>query len=84
MKHSDLNSHEDAVLSDAIVAAKFKFMVHRNKGGWKHKTHDVLYNELLREVAELKEAKGKEGVISECADIINYAAMIIDLAKREL
>ena len=81
---SALSRKEDRILEDAFTAAKFKFMIHRKKGGWKHKSHDVLYKELLREVEELKSAKGKEGVISECADIINYCAMIIDLAKRKL
>ena len=81
---SALSRKEDSILNDAFTAAKFKFMIHRKKGGWKHKTHDVLYKELLLEVEELRTAEGKEGVISECADIINYASMIIDLAKRKL
>ncbi len=79
-----LSEQEDIVIDDLAVAMKFKFSVHRTKGGWSHKNHETLYSELLRECEELKEAKTKEAVISECADIANYCAMIIDLAKREL
>ena len=80
-----LTNLENEILEDAMVAAKFKFMIHRRKGGWTHKSMDVLIAELEREIVELKEAVKvgkKEPISSEGADIINYAAMIIDKAKR--
>lgn len=80
---STLSTAEDIIITDLADAMKFKFMVHREKGDWMHKTHDQLYGELVREIQELKTAKTKEAVISECADIANYCAMIIDLAKRK-
>ncbi len=77
-----LSYKENEILEDALVAAKFKFMVHRHKGDWYHKGYEQLVGELNREVRELEEAVTVESVISECADIINYAAMIIDTVKR--
>jgi hypothetical protein len=77
-----LSQMENDILEDALVSAKFKFMLHRRKGGWRHKDKDVLMTELKREVKELQEAKSKEAIISECGDIINYAAMLIDNVKR--
>lgn len=77
-----LSQMEDNVLEDALVAAKFKFMIHRRKGGWRHKDHSTLLKELKREVIELEQAKTKEEIISECGDIINYAAMLMDNIKR--
>ncbi len=79
-----LKENEDMVIDDLAIAMKFKFSVHRNEGGWTHKSKDVLYTEMLRECEELKGAKTKEQIISECADIANYAAMIADLAKRTM
>ena len=74
---------EDVIINDLSDAMKFKFMVHRDKGDWMHKSQEQLFAELQREIIELKEAPNKEAVISECADIANYCAMIIDLAKRK-
>lgn len=80
-----LSLQEDDILADIMVAAKFKFMVHRRKGGWRHKDMNVLVKELEREVKELKDAiksGNTENIITESADIVNYAAMIVDKAKR--
>ncbi len=80
-----LSQHEDEVIADLAVAQKFKFSVHRGKGGWSHKTKQTLLTELKREVVELEEALGsgnKEAVISEAADVANYLAMIIEKVKK--
>jgi len=81
----NLSQHEDEVIADLAVAQKFKFSVHRGKGGWHHKTKQVLLAELKREVIELEEAlasDNKEAVISEAADVANYLAMIIEKVKK--
>lgn len=80
-----LSLQEDDILEDALVAAKFKFMVHRRKGGWRHKGLTILLKELKKEIIELSEAVDEgnvEHIITESADVVNYAAMIIDTAKR--
>ncbi len=76
-----LSQKEDEVIADLGAAMKFKFMIHRQKGGWQHKALPLLMTELKREVAELEAAQGKEHIISECADIANYCAMIVDKVK---
>ena len=80
-----LSIHEDEIIADLAVAQKFKFSVHRNKGGWSYKTRHVLLTELKREVVELEEALAlgnKEAIISEAADIANYLAMLIEKVKK--
>jgi hypothetical protein len=81
-----LEAKEDYAIRTLNVAMKFKFTVHRNKGGWKHKTDQVLVDEMFREVKELSEAVkadevNREHIISECADVANYCAMLIDNLK---
>jgi len=86
----NLGQHEDAIISDLATAQKFKFMVHSQKGGWDSKDLDTLSFELAREMKELKEKlndfqggeASKEEVISECADVANYLAMIIEKVKK--
>jgi len=78
-----LEAQEDYAIRTLATAMKFKFTVHRYKGGWKHKSNKVLVKEMYREVAELEQAISKdelnrEAVIAECADIANYCAMLID------
>ena len=85
-----LSNREDAVIDDLGVAQKFKFMVHRQKGGWDAKDLQTLRLELKREIKELDEElasfedgeASKERVISECADVANYLAMIIEKVKK--
>ena len=80
-----LSDHEDSIIADLGVAMKFKFSVHRSKGGWSHKSASILMEELKREVVELEEALAsgkKEAVISEAADVANYLAMIIEKVKK--
>lgn len=80
-----LKDREDDVIVDLGTAQKFKLMLHRQKGGWEHKSMDKLYAELKREVKELGEAlnndSSKEHIISECADVANYCAFIIEKVK---
>lgn len=86
----NLSTREDAVIADLGTAQKFKFMVHRQKGGWDSKDLEKLFSELGREMDELKEklnkfqggSASKEDVISECADVANYLAMIIEKVKK--
>ncbi len=85
-----LSSHEDILIADMGVAQKFKFMLHRNKGDWAFKSTNKLHSELKREIEELDETlslfyagdASKEDVISECADIANYLAMIIEKVRK--
>ncbi len=67
-------------------AGQFKMMVHSGKGDWDHKSKEVLLRELKREVEELEEAitsgKNKEAIVSEIADIANYAAMLLEKEIR--
>lgn len=79
------SDHEDEVLNDLIIAAKFKFSIHRSKGGWEHKSTEILLKELKREVEELEEALeiGKtEHIVSEAADVTNYLAMLVEKVKK--
>lgn len=86
----NLNEREEVIISDLASAQKFKFMVHRNKGDWAAKSLPTLQTELEREVGELLEALkvfgetrgNKESVISECADVANYLAMIIEKVRK--
>ncbi|MCI4436892.1 MAG: hypothetical protein JHC33_08820 [Ignisphaera sp.] len=78
-----MSDAEDTIIADLAVAMKYKFMVHRNKGGWHAKHLDTLMSELQREVDELAQAHTKEQIISECADIANYCAMIIETIKKD-
>ena len=55
------------------------------KGSWREVSTGSLFTLLLHEVAELNEAlhdakPDRFKVVSECADILNFAAMIADLA----
>ncbi len=74
---------EDQILEDGIGIAKAKFIIHRDKGDWEHKTLATLIEELKREISELEEASTKEEIILECGDLINYSCMIIDIVKRK-
>lgn len=74
---------EHEILMDAMDVAKAKFAVHRDKGSWKFKTFNMLKEELQREVEELNNAVTVEEVILECGDIVNYAAMIIDIVRSK-
>ena len=86
----NLNNREDVIIADLGDAQKFKFMVHRQKGGWDAKDLQTLRLELKREMAELDEElssfeegeASKERVISECADVANYLAMLIEKVKK--
>ena len=74
---------EHEILMDAVDVAKAKFAVHRDKGSWEFKTVGLLIKELKREVIELENAKDKESVILERGDIVNYAAMILDIVRSK-
>lgn len=86
----NLSNQEDKVIADLSTAMKFKFMVHRSKGGWDSKDLERLFSELTREMSELKAELNEyqsgessaEKVISECADVANYLAMIIEKVKK--
>ena len=86
MQHLTLSENEDRVIADLGIAQKFKFMVHRNKGGWDAKPIEQLVSEMKREVEELEDAlkngASKESCITEAADVANYSAMIVDKLKR--
>ena len=69
-------------LKKFLVAMEYKFILHQNKGSFDWKSRDKLIEELEREIGELKQAKTKEEVVSECADIANYAFMIADKILR--
>jgi len=69
---------------DGMAVAKAKMVIHKDKGSWEYKSREQLHEELLREVTELGEAKTKEEFILECGDVINYACMMIDMARRKM
>lgn len=85
-----IDNQENAIIADLGIAQKFKFMIHREKGGWDAKDIQTLRLELKREMEELNEKLSafenseatKEEVISECADVANYLAMIIEKVKK--
>jgi NTP pyrophosphatase (non-canonical NTP hydrolase) len=61
------------------------------KGGWTECDFEYLFNRLKEEVGELPEAihkwQKKEGaslpnLVSECADVANFAMMIADIARK--
>jgi len=78
---------EDHMIKDITDAQRFKFAVHQSKGSWRHKTPKVLIDELRREVNELEvcvlDGCTKEAILSECADIANYVAMLWDITKNK-
>jgi len=60
-----------------------KLKIHGNKGAiWDKMSFKFLYKRLNDEVKELGEAKTKEDIINEAADVANFAAMIADNARR--
>jgi len=70
-----------------LIAMKYKLYVHSNKGSFDWKTSHQLISQLKAEVAELEEALAtgdKERIISEAADVANYAFFIADKAVRGL
>jgi NTP pyrophosphatase (non-canonical NTP hydrolase) len=59
-----------------------------HKGGWSRETYGYLLNRLKQEVAELRRAvrgrESPESVLSEAADVANFAMMIADVySERE-
>ena len=80
-----MKRREDQIIDDLGVAMKYKLMRHRSKGDWAHKDLTVLLRELKREVVELEEeilsGKKPEMIISEAADVANYAAFIIEKVR---
>ena len=72
----------NSLLEDGMAIAKAKMVIHKDKGSWEFKSREQLMKELRREVEELNQAKTREETILECGDIINYACMIIEEARR--
>jgi len=70
-----------------IQAMKFKLYVHRAKGKFDWKSNEMLLDQLEAEVVELRNAVKlgkKESIISEAADVANFAYFIADKASRGL
>jgi phosphoribosyl-ATP pyrophosphohydrolase len=76
-------------IRDFTVDMEKKLAENRHKGnreGWINTDYQHLFNKLLAETEELQEVliyKDKDEIISECADIANFAMMIADKAKGE-
>lgn len=73
------------LLKEAAAVAAAKMVIHKDKGPWENKYTSVeaLLEGLEAEVREAKEATTSEELILECGDIVNYAAMIIVMARRQ-
>ncbi len=55
-----------------------------HKGGWEKCDMTYLYHRAAQEIEELKEALfNRKRVVSECADVANFAMMIADNIRRE-
>ncbi len=81
MASKDYMRYVDECIERALVAAKFKFYTHENKGIANYESLERLLELLEGEVAELKEAiesGKKEHIQSECGDVVVYAALILD------
>ena len=66
-------------------AMQYKLYVHSNKGKFDWKSDEMLLKQLKAEVKELEEAIAsgcKEAVISEAADVANYAFFLASKAVR--
>jgi len=66
-----------------------KLKQNEHKGGWDEESINDLYHMLIRETIELDEAikdhlcgiSFEDDVVSECADVANFAMMIADRLK---
>ncbi len=68
-------------------AMEFKLRLKDHKGGWSDIPLEKLFDLLLGEVQELKEAVAEGNtfeIMAEAADVGNYAMMIVDNAIREI
>jgi NTP pyrophosphatase (non-canonical NTP hydrolase) len=61
-----------------------KLFKNRRKAHWSTVSHQYLFDRLLEEIEELRDAMtGTEGdIVSECADVANFAMMIADNLKN--
>lgn len=66
-------------------AMEYKLYVHSNKGKFEWKDDEMLMKQLKAEVKELEEALktgNKEKILSEAADVANYAFFIASKTVR--
>ena len=63
-----------------------KMRLNKHKAHWSTVSQEWLFNRLIGEVDELMKAVtfGDGDVISECADVANFAAMIADNHSNEV
>jgi len=78
----------DAMLADVVVQMKSKLLLTRHRPHWSKSDDDFLMSRLHDEVKELDEAyeqykqhkisTNRKAVISELADVMNFAAFVMD------
>ncbi len=64
---------------------RYKFIIHSDKGRFDWKSDDMLVAAMKKEIKELEQALkdgNKEWIVSECADVANYAYMIANKKLR--
>jgi NTP pyrophosphatase (non-canonical NTP hydrolase) len=67
---------------------EFELANNDRKSGWRNMSVDALYARLLDEVCELQSelsfpTRDDSAIISECADVANFAMMIADIIKEK-
>lgn len=83
---SEYKDYVANLLDDAMDTAKFKLLVHAHKGRANYTSTLELLNLLQGEVKELEDALAlgkKECILSECGDIIVFAALMIEYIKSK-
>lgn len=71
------------VVSDLSADMLLKLRHNKQKAHWSTVSNDWLLTRLKEEVSELECAlESGEGIVYECADVANFAAMIADNVRR--
>lgn len=78
-------------MREAVVrfaeAMEAKLKVHDDRPGWEGDDPEALYDRLIDELKELREAMDRRSedvtvdVSGECADVANFAMMIFDVTR---
>lgn len=76
--------HDAQAVHDFSVEMLKKLLKNSHKAHWSTVDCDYLLDRLIQELEELKAARSgsAKDIISECADVANFAMMIADNAKK--
>lgn len=88
IKKMGYEANLNKVLAWFTTKMKFKLHKNRHKGfSYRKESADVLFSQLIKECQELRKEitkRSRQDIISECADVANFAMMIADNARSKL